>query len=1115
MSPGRHPTLRRTLAAASAVALVSGLVLAPSASAAPAAPDQGYQPAQKAPTKTGYSVPAAGAKIASTLQDLRKDASKTAAVYVQFAGDGAVAAAPEDPQSKEKVKASAAQKASAKTRRAAIKKTADNIVGVGRKAAGRSAAAIKPLYTTVNSLPGVAVTANAAAIDAIAARPDVVKVSRIVSKKPNNAGAAQFTKVLNAWQSTGLLGDGVRVGIIDTGIDYTHADFGGPGTTAAFEKAQANSAGPWTPNEKVVGGYDFAGDDYNADPSSPSYQPVPKPDPNPLDCQGHGSHVAGTVAGYGVNADGSTFKGDYSALNADALYKMKVGPGMAPAAKLYGLRVFGCGGSTDLTGAALDWSLDPNGDGDFSDHLDIVNLSLGSDFGPEDDPDNALIDVLAENGVLPVLAMGNAGDNTDAGGTPGNAVRSLAVASVVDPYIRADALKATAPANLAKNYAGQMSVAYPWASKPPVSGTVVNIPGANADGCDPLSAADKARVAGKVAWLEWDDNDATRRCGSAGRSNNVAAAGAIGAIFTSQLDVFGAGITGSATIPVFQLYRDGTEALRPAMEAGTLQVTFDGSLEGSIAKVNSAIGDMPSSFTSRGPHNSINPIKPDVAAPGDTIVSAAVGTGDAGASNSGTSMATPHTAGIAALVKQRNPGWTTEQLKADIMNTAAHDVFDQQGQKGNKYGPARVGAGRVDALNAVNNTVLAYSAGRAGAVSASFGVVMVPANKKSVTKTQKVTVENTARTGATMKVSYDPVVQTPGVNYSVSPASLYLPPRGKATVTVTMSVTTAQLAHTIDPTMSVTQTNPLTGMDEARQYVTDASGRILLSQAGKDALRVPVYGVAKPYSTTKATKGQMGRQKVIQLNGKGFNDGYTSLVSALELGATSPKLPTCTGTQTSGCTTARFDGAGDIKEVGAGVSKGATGVSDGFLWFGVSAYQDWVNVGHITLPYVDIDTNGDGRPEFEVYAQAMQNASGDQLDLIEAITVDLRTGRALSVTPINFNYGDVDTGAFDSNVILLPIDPAVIGITAQTKDFPMTYTTGVYSAWTGEDIDTVGPVAFNPLKPAVSFEAPLYIDEGKSAIPYTMGYNAPRKTSVLVLHLNGKPGARSEVITVK
>ena len=70
---------------------------------------------------------------------------------------------------------------------------------------------------------------------------------------------------------------------------------------------------------------------------------------------------------------------------------------------------------------ALDWALDPNGDDDYSDHLDIVNLSLGSDYSAEDDPENTMIDKLASYGVLSVVAAGNAGDITLVGGSPGNA----------------------------------------------------------------------------------------------------------------------------------------------------------------------------------------------------------------------------------------------------------------------------------------------------------------------------------------------------------------------------------------------------------------------------------------------------------------------------------------------------------------------------------------------------------------------------------------------------------------------------------------------------------------------------------------------------------------------
>ena len=75
---------------------------------------------------------------------------------------------------------------------------------------------------------------------------------------------------------------------------------------------------------------------------------------------------------------------------------MKIGPGTAPKAQIYALKVFGCDGSTNVTSQALDWSLDPDGDGDFSDHLDVVNLSLGCDYGAPDDPDSLFVKKLVQ-----------------------------------------------------------------------------------------------------------------------------------------------------------------------------------------------------------------------------------------------------------------------------------------------------------------------------------------------------------------------------------------------------------------------------------------------------------------------------------------------------------------------------------------------------------------------------------------------------------------------------------------------------------------------------------------------------------------------------------------------
>ena len=126
----------------------------------------------------------------------------------------------------------------------------------------------------------------------------------------------------------------------------------------AVEAYEAARAGRGTfPTEKVVGGVDLAGDDYDSSSSDPA-RSVPHPDDDPLDCGGHGTHVAGTAAGYGENADGTTFTGDYSALTPDALNSMRIGPGSAPAASLYAIRIFGKLGKPEKMTWIFDYWID-------------------------------------------------------------------------------------------------------------------------------------------------------------------------------------------------------------------------------------------------------------------------------------------------------------------------------------------------------------------------------------------------------------------------------------------------------------------------------------------------------------------------------------------------------------------------------------------------------------------------------------------------------------------------------------------------------------------------------------------------------------------------------------
>jgi subtilisin family serine protease len=1061
-------------------------------------------------SKADLGVLRADRKLLGPLKAARGDQT----VFVELTGAGAADAA---SQARNKGQSKAAQKSAAKAAKAATKTRAGGVLSTA-KAKDKSA---RELYQVSNAVPGLVMTADIDAIRAVAARSDVVSVRRVVPKHVTNAGAAQLTKVLETWQDTGTLGEGVKVGVIDTGIDWTHADFGGTGTAAAYQAALETSdtntdwlgSLPALAKAKIAGGWDFVGNDYNADPDSSAYQPVPHPDNDPLDCHSHGTHVSGTVGGYGVTAEGTTFQGKYEALTGPDLYAMDIGPGMAPGASLYGLKVFGCDGSTNAVSAALDWSLDPNGDGDFSDKLDIVNLSLGSDYGTVDDPENLVVDKLAEHGVLPVIAMGNNGDLTDTGGSPGNAVRSLAVASSIDPYQLLSGIKVNKPAEVAGLAAGQTSQSFDWSTMPDITADVALLSDDNADGCAPLSPADTAAVKGKIAWLTWDSNDATRRCGSAGRANNVTAAGAVGAILTGDVPVFSAGIAGNNKIPVFQLTLKQTNRLEGAAGAGTLNVTFTKDLLNAVKDVDASIADIPSSFTSRGTHGSIGVVKPDVSAPGDSIASAGMGTGFEVAVMSGTSMATPHTAGIAALVKETHPAWTSEQLKAAIMNTAGHDLWTDGNQSGTKYGPARVGAGRVDALAAVGTSVLAYADAGTGGVSASFGVVEAPANGGTVAKTRTVTLENTGAAATTLALSYDATVTQPGVSYAVSPSSVRLAAGAKAKVTVTMTVNPSALRHTIDPTMEVDQ------IGVPRQFVSDASGRLLVSGASTQPLRVPVYGAAKPTSATSTTSAKEAGRQFLVTKGTGFNQGtgpstFRSLMSVMELGATSGQLPACTSTKVTGCTINESATGGDIRHVGANAT-------DDWLWFGVSTWGNNATIGNTTIPYVDFDVDGDKQPDFEVY---VQNYPGT--DVLLAILVDLHEGAVVDFEPVNFQFGDVDTNVFDTDVVLIPVWREYLNLDASAKRQSISYTVGTFSYYTNNpsgDIDEVGPVTFDMGNPGVGVSSELFLD-GPSAIQVTRNAGATAgkgkgkgggSAKALVFHLHGSSGARAEVVDFK
>ena len=195
-----------------------------------------------------------------------------------------------------------------------------------------------------------------------------------------------------------------------------------------------------------------------------------------------------------------------------------------------------------------------------------------------------------------------------------------------------------------------------------------------------------------------------------------------------------------------------------------------------------------------------NGLKPDISAPGQTIWSVNSRSLTGGRSLNGTSMASPHMAGVMTLLQQTHPTWTVEELKALAMNTAGHDLFSQFGQTGTKYGVGRVGSGRVDIPAALTSNSIALNDDGSGSVSVSFGAVEVAG---TLTRTRTIRVQNRGSSAQTYTIGFDPRTSIPGVSYSFPDGtSLKVPAGSSRTFHVQLNANAAPMKNTHDPTVA-------------------------------------------------------------------------------------------------------------------------------------------------------------------------------------------------------------------------------------------------------------------------------------------------------------------------
>ena len=970
---------------------------------------------------------------------------------------------------------------------------------------GRNA---RVLYTVQTAYNGIAARVDASVVPQLRNHADVKGVYALPIHTIDNSSSVPFIKAASAWSATsGASGDGVKIAVIDTGVDYLHANFGGPGTAAAFTANNRNIVEPGTfPTAKVVGGLDFAGDAYTG-------ANAPIPDPDPLDCNGHGSHVAGTATGFGVNGDGTTFLGPWD--GSTPFSSFTIGPGVAPRAQLYALKVFGCSGSTGLTTQAINWAVDPNGDGDPSDHVDVINMSLGSNFGTANDASAAASSNAVLAGVIVVTSAGNSGDTHFITSSPGTSTRAISVANIVDWGNQTATTTVNSPAAIAGNKSSLPGTFNPLittatqitgnirlgndGSTDPFPGTVT--PGTTTDACQPFAPG---FFTGLIALV-----DRGGGCGFTFKVKNAQNAGATAVIVANNAagTISMGGIDPTITIMSLSITQTDGNAIKAQLGTGVnATLTFN------------HLGDTVSASTSRGGRRDDLGVKPDIAAPGTNIISTGFGTGNLSAPNTGTSMASPHVTGTMALLRQLHPTWSVEELKALVMNTANHDLFTGTNGTGSKFAGARIGAGRVDVQDASSAEVIAYSDDGSGSVSVSFGSPEV-VGTANLTKTARVA--NKGSVDVSYDLSYVALSDVPGVTYLFPDGpNITVPAGGSTTFTIELSANAAAMKHVRDATMATTQAN------NARFFMSEESGYVTLTPTSGTSLRLPVYAAPRPASDmttdhnyvlltapTGSTNVGLTGQDVLTGNAPPLDE--LSVVSAFELQGTSPANIPATSLASNA----------DLKSVGVTSDFKATNsvvAGSTRIFFGITMHGKWATPSDLQVN-IFIDRDRNGTDDFQIVNTAFADTQGNNFDVFISARrpAPFTAGFTADSFINNVSPASIDTVVYNTNMMIIPVTASSLGLTTANAKF--NYRIVTTSRGFGGTIDTLSTRTYDAANPGFDVTngvagLPLYLDLNGGSVPVV--YNKANLTAngtlgLLLLHHHNAAGDHDPTLSLQ
>jgi minor extracellular serine protease Vpr len=583
-----------------------------------------------------------------------------------------------------------------------------------------------------------------------------VRYTLAMNRSPNIIGANAYSA------ATGANGEGIKIGVVDDGVDETNPFFNPAGLSypAGFPKG----ARRWT-TPKVIVARAFPG------PGSGRRGRLP------IDLREsfHGTHVAGIAAGVA----GTTSPGGEDHPRVDGL------SGVAPGASIGNYRVFNV--PSPVGNIANAPEIIAAFEAAVRDGMDIINFSGG---GPETDPANdALIDAVrnvAAAGVVPVISAGNDRDDFGVGtaGSPGTAPEAISVAATSNVHVFGSTLHVTtagAPADLS-----QMTFV-PARPRPPAGWEqteqtlvdVASLVGTDGRPVDPklcgppenperlTTTAPPASLRGAIALVS------RGTCTFLSKATRLRSLGALGMVLIDNRQGDPNPIPVRLPVPGGMIAdADGTRLrsfMAPRGGQAQIRITRE------PLELVTGRGGIVTSFSSGGPTQFEHRLKPDVAAPGGNILSSTLRdvVGSEFAVFDGTSMAAPHVSGAVALLLQRHRSWSPGQVKSALMSTAGPAWGDTA--RINEAAVTLEGSGLVNIPAADDPKVFLEPS------SLSFGYLNV--NRGAQAATQVLGVFDGGGGGGVWSVELRPQSATRGVTLELPPA-ISIAPGGEARVLI-------------------------------------------------------------------------------------------------------------------------------------------------------------------------------------------------------------------------------------------------------------------------------------------------------------------------------------------